>query len=310
MRRKKPSLKKQLILCTCIALLLCLIPTILSLTSTKDFIRNTITTISSPLTKLFSAAGKSASDALASGDDYEKLQQQLNDANQELAALREQLAALEQLKQENDQLREYLELKDKQPTLALTDASIIYNNDPTGRTVTLNKGSRHGIAVGMPVLSAGGLYGTVSEVSASTCKVTTLKEETLFIGATVVRSGINGTLCGLQTGQTHAKLQYLDANVDHQTALQVGDVIVTSGYGEKYPHGLLIGEIVEIGVDSYDRSPYAYVRLYADYSSTATLMIVTGEKNENEMENEDSGNTEQNDKNSDQASGEVSGDGS
>ncbi len=288
MRRKKPSLKKQLILCACIALLLCAIPTVLSLTNTKDIIRNTITTVSSPLIKLFGTAGKGAADILASGDDYKELQQQLIDANQELATLREQLAAMEQLKKENEQLRDYLELKNEQPNLTLTDATIIFHNDPTGRTVTLNKGSRQGIAVGMPVLSAGGLYGTVSEVSAATCKVTTLKEEALFIGATVVRSGINGTLCGLQSGQTHAKLQYLDANVDHQTSLQVGDVIVTSGYGEKYPYGLVIGEIVEVGVDAYDRSPYAYVRLYADYTATAALMIVTGEK----------------------SSGEVSGDGS
>lgn len=278
MRRKKPSLKKQLILCACIALLLCAIPTVLSLTNTKDIIRNTITTVSSPLIKLFGTAGKGAADILASGDDYQELQQQLIDANQELATLREQLAAMEQLKKENEQLRDYLELKNEQPNLTLTDATIIFHNDPTGRTVTLNKGSRQGIAVGMPVLSAGGLYGTVSEVSAATCKVTTLKEEALFIGATVVRSGINGTLCGLQSGQTHAKLQYLDANVDHQTSLQVGDVIVTSGYGEKYPYGLVIGEIVEVGVDAYDRSPYAYVRLYADYTATAALMIVTGEK--------------------------------
>ena len=288
MRRKKSSLKKQLILCACIALLLCAIPTVLSLTNTKDIIRNTITTVSSPLIKLFGTAGKGAADILASGDDYQELQQQLIDANQELATLREQLAAMEQLKKENEQLRDYLELKNEQPNLTLTDATIIFHNDPTGRTVTLNKGSRQGIAVGMPVLSAGGLYGTVSEVSAATCKVTTLKEEALFIGATVVRSGINGTLCGLQSGQTHAKLQYLDANVDHQTSLQVGDVIVTSGYGEKYPYGLVIGEIVEVGVDAYDRSPYAYVRLYADYTATAALMIVTGEK----------------------SSGEVSGDGS
>jgi rod shape-determining protein MreC len=283
MRRKKPSLKKQLILCACIALLLCTIPTILSLTNTKDFIRNTVTTVSSPVTKLFSMAGKGAANVLASGNDYQELQQKLDEANREMASLREQLAAMEQLKKENDQLREYLELKEKQPNLALIDAIIIYNNDPTGRTVTLNKGSHHGIAVGMPVLSAGGLYGTVSEVSLSSCTVTTLKDETVFIGATVVRSGINGTLCGLQPGQTYAKLQYLDVNVDYENALAVGDLIVTSGYGETYPGGLLIGEIVEVGVDAYDRSPYAYVKLYADYSSTATLMIVTGEQPSEEV---------------------------
>jgi cell shape-determining protein MreC len=60
-------------------------------------------------------------------------------------------------------------------------------------------------------------------------------------------------------------------------------LIVTSGYGETYPGGLLIGEIVEVGVDAYDRSLYAYVKLYADYSSTATLMIVTGEQPSEEV---------------------------
>jgi rod shape-determining protein MreC len=228
-------------------------------------------------------AGKGAANVLASGDDYQELQQKLDETNREMASLREQLAAMEQLKKENDQLREYLDLKEKHDTLSMLDAQIIYNNDPTGRTVMLNKGSHHGIAVGMPVLSAGGLYGTVSEVSLSSCKVTTLKDETVFIGATVVRSGINGTLSGLASGQTYAKLQYLDTNVDYENALMVGDLIVTSGYGETYPGGLLIGEIVEVGVDAYDRSLYAYVKLYADYSSTATLMIVTGEQPSEEV---------------------------
>ena len=44
------------------------------------------------------------------------------------------------------------------------------------------------------------------------------------------------------------------------------------------PGGLVIGEIVEVGVDAYDRSPYAYVRLYADYTYAGTLLIVTGEE--------------------------------
>jgi rod shape-determining protein MreC len=278
MRRKRLTQTKKLILCAIVALLLCTIPTLLSLTNKKDIIRNTVTTISSPLSKLFGLAGQGVSDVLASGNDYQQLKQELDDAKSELSALRDQLAKLEQLQKENEQLRQYLELKENNAGLTLTDATIIYNNDPSGRTVTLNKGSRHGIQVGMPVLCAGGVYGSVSEVSLTTCKVTTLKDETVFIGATVVRSGINGTLCGMEAGQTMAKLQYLDANVDHNKDLAVGDLIVTSGYGETYPGGLVIGEIAEVGVDAYDRSPYAYVRLYADYTYAGTLLIVTGEE--------------------------------
>lgn len=278
MRRKRLTQTKKLILCTLVALLLCAVPSVLSLTNTKDAIRGTINTLSSPFTGLFSTAGKAIESAFANQGDYEKLLAELDEKNKQLNALREQLAAMEQLRAENEQLRDYLELKENIAGLTLTDATIIYNNDPTGRTVTLNKGSRHGIEVGMPVLCAGGLYGSVSEVSLTTCKVVTLKEETVFIGATVVRSGVNGTVCGMKSEDNLVKLQYLDANVDHRTDLAVGDLIVTSGYGENYPGGLVIGEIAEVGVDAYDRSPYAYVRLYADYTYTGTLLVVTGEE--------------------------------
>ena len=276
--RKKSSLTKTLILFSVFALLLCAIPTILSKTQTPDPIRSVIQTISSPFTKLFSTVGESASDALASRREYGELEDQYQAALDEMGQLREQLALLEQLKKENEQLREYLGLTDSRPDWTLTDATIIYNNDPTGKTVTLNKGSRHGIEVGMPVISAGGLYGTVCEVSASTCRVRTLNDEEMFVGASDVRSGISGTLCGPASGEEYAKLQYIDAGADYKKDLQVGDVIVTSGYGETYPGGIAIGEIVSVGVDEYDRSPFAMVRLYSDYRSPATLLIITGEK--------------------------------
>ena len=74
------------------------------------------------------------------------LEDQYKEALDEIGKLREQLALLEQLKKENEQLREYLDLRGDRPEWILTDAEVIYNNDPTGKTVTLNKGSRHGIA--------------------------------------------------------------------------------------------------------------------------------------------------------------------
>ena len=288
MRRKKRSLKSQLFLCALVALLLCVLPTVLSVTNTKNILHGSITTISSPLTNLLSKAGKGVSGALQDKKGYAQLEEQLDKTNRELAALREQLALLETLKAQNEQLRDYLDLKDAYQSLTWTDAAIIYDNDPSGRTVTLNKGSRQGIEIGMPVLHAGGLYGTVSAVSATTCEVTTMQEETLFIGAQIVRSGVNGTLCGLQKCEVYAKLQYMDANIDHNTAMQVGDIVTTSGYGGHYPHGILIGEIVEVGLDPYDRSPYAYVRLYATDTASTTLMIVTGQATGEEVSGDES----------------------
>ena len=56
----------------------------------------------------------------------------------------------------------------------------------------------------------------------------------------------------------------------------MGDKIYSSGIGSVYPADLLIGEVVEIGQDEYNRMVVATVKPAADFASLDWVMIVTG----------------------------------
>lgn len=270
------------IICALVAVLLCVWSTIFSLTSTTDPLRVVSVTLTSPITSFFDRMGAATARAIeaarAGEETYLAWEQEKKELEQKLAAQEEQLSLLQQLQLENEQLRDYLSLTSPDRVLQLLQARTIYTADTTGRLVTLDRGSRDGVEVGMPVLEAGGVIGVVCEVSATTCKVSTLLDETVHIGVRNARSGVSGTLCGAQAGELSCTLKYLDTNLDRNQDLQVGDIIVTGAESDQFPANLTVGRISEVGVDPYDRSPYARVEITAHLRDpSALLMIVTGE---------------------------------
>ena len=281
MRRKfNPLLTRGVIICAVIALALCVWSSAFSMLGATDPLRVAAATVSSPLTRLFDRVGTGLARGLAAtfGRDAQYNEWMAEKAALE-AALSErdaQLSELQVLRDQNEQLRAYLSLSEQSETLVLTDARVLYTADTTTRLITLDRGSRHGIEVGMPVLSGSGLIGRVCEVMPFSCKVATLYNEKLAVGVRNVRSGVSGTLSVATDADGLCRITEMDANIDRASALMAGDVIVTSGYGGNFPADIAVGVIVESGVDALDRTPYALVAPYADFSDTVALyMIVT-----------------------------------
>lgn len=296
MRRKKYTKHRPILICAAVALLLCIWSSVFSLTGTRDIFRGATVTLSRPLTSLFDRMGGGISDALlATRTDYDAWQSEKAQLQAQLAEQQKQLAELQALKEQNQQLYAYLGIAEKHSELILTEARVIYRSDTTERLLTVNRGRRDGVEVGMPVMDASGLIGRVCEVSASTSKVATLLDELLSVGVRNVRSGVSGVLCGASGDGEVCTLKYLDANINYAMDLQVGDMIVTSGSSELYPEGLLVGSIVKVGVDPYDHSPYAHVAMTADLKDpSAMLMIVLGEREIQAEPDDDTTQTEDN----------------
>lgn len=281
MRRKfNPLLTRGVIICAVVALVLCAWSSVFSMTGATDPLRVAAVTVSSPLTTLLDRMGGGVARGFAAafGRDHQYNEWMTERAALEaaLAERNEQLAELQSLREQNKQLRDYLALTEQNTSLVLTEAHRLYTSDTTARVLTLDRGSRHGIKVGMPVLSADGLIGRVSEVLPFCCKVATLYDEKIAVGVKDARSGVNGTLSAMSGADGLCRISGMDANIDRFTALAVGDVIVTSGYGGNFPADIVVGVITESGVDPLDRTPYAIVAPYADVTDpTALLMIVT-----------------------------------
>ena len=98
--------------------------------------------------------------------------------------LTQQVADLERYRRENEQLREYLEIKEEHSDFSFASASVI-GRDTAERfySFTIDAGSEAGIEKFDPVITSDGLVGLVSEVGKNYAKVLTILDTTIEVGA-------------------------------------------------------------------------------------------------------------------------------
>ena len=270
---------KFFIICLCIALVLTIVPSVFSLMGYRSLAKNIVGTVTMPVRWVATVIG----DSFSGFGKYFGSIKALNDQNQALieenAALKEQLADAELLERENERLRDYLDMKNQYPSFSMEEGMVISHSSGNYITnFTLNRGTLHGIAVNMPVVTKDGIVGYVVEVGLNWCMVSTLIETATSVGAYIPRSEVVGIVSGDYSMRQEGtcKISYIDAEAD----VQVGDVVYSSGTGSVYPADLKIGTITSIEVDEYNRTLVATVSPAVDFSELKWVMVITGyEKN-------------------------------
>ena len=163
--------------------------------------------------------------------DYEKLRSDVDPLKQHLLVQEEAIA-------ENARLRTLLDFKKKSifPSIA---ANVIMR-DPTNwaAVVIIDKGYKHGVRQGMPVVTPLGIVGKIAEVGERISKVTLLTDPRFSVAATIERTREQGLISGTLRGI--CRMQYLPVSAD----IKVGDVILTSKISSFFPPGLMIGTVV------------------------------------------------------------------
>lgn len=270
---------KFFIVALCVAVVLCAVPSMLSLMGYRSLSKNIVGTVTVPFRWCITVVG----DAFEGFGRYFKGIDAVNAENEALkeenATLEKERERLELLEAENERLRAYLGMKEKYPSFDMEEGMVIsYSAGSYMTSFTLNRGTIHGIEVNMPVVVSEGVVGYVTEVGLNWCMVSTVIETASSIGAYIPRSGSTGIVSGDASLRYEGvcKLTYLEADAD----IEVGDKVYSSGNGSVYPADLLIGEVVEVGVDEYSRALIATVKPAVDFSNLRYMMIITGyEKN-------------------------------
>jgi rod shape-determining protein MreC len=110
--------------------------------------------------------------------------------------------------------------------------------DPTRQRLALDAGSREGVRIGQTVIDAGGLMGQVIATTATTATVLLITDPDHAVPAVVARSGVRLMVYGSgRSDALHA------ADVPLSADVRVGDVLLTSGMGERFPSGFTIGTV-------------------------------------------------------------------
>ena len=169
--------------------------------------------------------------------------------------------------QRTDNLRQLLELRER-AGLDTTAAEVIAAAaSPEFRTVTIDKGSSHGLQTDMAVISPAGVVGRVILPGGRASKVQLLVDRNAAAGALIERTRVQGVVIGFGDGSL--RMQYVPGTADVKT----GDLVVTSGIDGIYPKGFVIGMIdnVSRGVGQYHEIT---VRPTVDFSRLEEVLVV------------------------------------
>ncbi len=219
---------------------------------------------------VFNRASLAVSDNLSHFSDIQSLQQRIADLETALALYQSELVELREINSDYQRLADLLKYSSSVQNQETVTANVI-NVDESGflRTITVDRGTRDGIAVGMPVVTGQGLVGRVIQVTANAARVMLVIEPSSAVSARLQSSRIEGTVRGQASGALLMDMLPLDSQVSS------GDLVITSGLGGNFPPDLVIGQVTSARLAPNGLNQQAQVRSLINFDTLEIVLIVT-----------------------------------
>ncbi|HEB98156.1 MAG TPA: rod shape-determining protein MreC [Thiotrichales bacterium] len=169
--------------------------------------------------------------------------------------LKAQLQKLEALEAENLRLRQLLDSSFKIGERVLIAEILAVDLDPYRHQIVINKGDHDGVFVGQPLVDANGVMGQVVHVTPFSATAMLITDPAHAIPVQINRNGLRTVALGI--GSLHRlSLPHIPNNAD----VRVGDLLVSSGLGGRFPPGYPVARVKEVIVDSGQ----SFARVFAE----------------------------------------------
>lgn len=236
-------------------------------------VEEVLLTVVAPVQGVFQRFTRSVDGVFASVKNYQLLLEENNRLQKQLAAVPMLEVQLGELHKENQRLRALLGFMDRSDYELI--AAAVVARDPSNwfHTMTINRGSIHGVERNMAVVTGEGLVGNVEAVSPLSSQVLLLTDPSRAVGSLVQRSREPGYVGIVDSDQRRpGYLQML--NLPRDANIQPGDTVISSGLGGIFPKGLVIGYVLETGDDEANLLQYALLRPAANFNRLEEVFVV------------------------------------
>jgi len=170
--------------------------------------------------------------------------------------LRVTMQKFQAVKNEKERLRSLLDASKKVDEQVQVAEILAVDLEPSKRKIVINKGANEGVFINQPVIDGSGVMGQVIHVGFFSSTVMLITDPAHELPVQVVRTGLRTVAKGMGT-VNRLSLLYI-ANVGLNMEIKKGDLIVTSGFGQKFPQGYPVGTVIEVIPDI--GKPYAQVQ--------------------------------------------------
>lgn len=186
--------------------------------------------------------------------------------------LNSKLQRYDVLIEENNRLRKLLEssvnLGDRVEKVLIAEL-VAVEMESFRKQIVINKGRRENIYSGQPVVDANGIMGQVVHVNPFSSTVILITDATHAMPVQINRNGLRAVAVG--TGEDGMLLlENLPTNSD----MKVGDLIISSGLGDRFPKGYPVGTISKIMIQPGEAFAMVQVTPSAKLEQSREVLLV------------------------------------
>ena len=273
--RRRNRLGSRFFIGVAVVIVLCVLSALYSgVTGNPSPVTRIVSFVTTPVQRVATGISNFFSHGLSYFTDFDALQAENEELKRQIREMEQTVRDAELALEENAQLRQQAGQPERMRELTTISAEVIARNPGDwATTLTLDKGSNHGVEEGDLVTTVDGMAGYVSELYSNTCEITTVIDVEMQCGALITRTRETAIAEGDYDlmADGNLRLSYLTED----TSVVIGDTVETSGRGGVFPKGVMIGTVESVLPESNGISYYAVIRPFVDVDTISSVSIVT-----------------------------------
>jgi rod shape-determining protein MreC len=177
---------------------------------------------------------------------------------------------LREKEKENETLRAMLSFKQANQNLQLIASEVIgRDSNPLLHFIIIDRGTSDGITRNMPVITARGLVGQISDVYPHSAKVILITDLASSVNVVSQENRTNGVVQGEVDGGITMRF------IPQGEKIEVGNIILTSGLGGRFPKRLVVGQVQTVTKKDVELFQSAVIRPSVDFQTLEAVLVIT-----------------------------------
>ena len=208
-----------------------------------------------------------------SDDQYEQLRVENENLKQELDKIKYYETENEELTSEISKLKEMLHINKLLSDKEFINASVLSRGiDYWNESLMIDKGSDDGVSNNMAVVSGGFLIGVTDNVSHYNSNVLLLSNSKFPVNISVKIKLENREVVGILNNYNNGLFEIV--GIVDNVEIPSGSKVVTTGLGNIFPSGLLVGYVDSVETDNFDLSKVVKVKSGVDFNDIGYVTLV------------------------------------
>lgn len=220
----------------------------------------------------FTRLSQTMSRLLSETNDVNELRRRNRELEDQFIKLQGELIQLREISSDYERLAGLLDYTSSLEGREFVTADVIgVDAQSAVRSIIINRGTRDGIDVGMPVQTDLGLVGRIYSVSANTSRVQLISDQNSAVSARLQKSRAEGSVRGRGLLTGNLRMQFIPVDAE----ITVGDLVVTSGLGGNFPPDIVIGQVTSRRKFEFELWQEAEVSSLINFSTLEFVLVVT-----------------------------------